>query len=292
VADLEAVLIADVDARLSRWRQECAGRPEVERSRLLLLALEREQIVAVAYREESVAGRVAQLDVGDHARALIRQTLVWIWKDEQLHAEYTRGLLLEAGGLAPALVVYGRQLQGAVSGWTASSTAAIRVSFMLGYDRADRSNVTDPGLVDLLARYLRRHGVADVAVLEAPTVYGNLFCGRSVAEVASYFGFTSPAYRIVDIGTDLRAQAFDRGFVQKVSSCAACCVPPGPATPRPARWPSPTAGRWSGRRSWPPPSAPACWTCWPAGLPSPSSPNGPAAPGRNGSRPGSRSAPS
>jgi hypothetical protein len=44
-----------------------------------LLALEREQIVAVA-------GRVAELDVGDRARALIRQTLVWIWKDEQLHA--------------------------------------------------------------------------------------------------------------------------------------------------------------------------------------------------------------
>jgi uncharacterized protein (DUF362 family) len=97
-------------------------------------------------------------------------------------------------------------------------SAAIRVSFMLGYDRADRSNVTDPELVDLLARYLRRHGVADVAVLEAPTVYGNLFSGRSVAEVASYFGFTSPAYRVVDIGADLRDQAFDRGFVQKAIS--------------------------------------------------------------------------
>jgi uncharacterized protein (DUF362 family) len=397
VADLEAVLIEDVGVLLSRWRRECAGRPGVERSRLLLLALEREQIVAVAYREEAVAGRVAQLDVGDQARALIRQTLVWIWKDEQLHAEFTRGLLLEAGGLASSLVVYGRQVQGALSGWTSSTatnriarsaplrtgaagtlvaaaraarrmppalaselryqtfrkycalnvalessaefayrrlvevarsaeervafdriradearhaeafrlltevitdddrladgvsaedlaarlarispwfipaaqrpgtgaeagqrsfgsgarvvvrggrtdadkpavlsecldragldqlarrarSAAIRVSFMLGYDRADRSNVSDPELVDLLARYLRRRGVADVAVLEAPTVYGNLFSGRSVASVARYFGFTSPAYRIVDIGADMRAWAFDRGFVQKAIS--------------------------------------------------------------------------
>ena len=64
-------------------------------------------------------------------------------------------------------------------------SAAIRVSFMLGYDRADRSNVNDPELVDVLARYLRRHGVDDVAVLEAPTVYGNLFAHRSVAEVAA-----------------------------------------------------------------------------------------------------------
>jgi len=402
VADLEAVLIEDVGVLLSRWRRECAGRPEAERSRLLLLALEREQIVAVAYREEAVAGRVAELDVGDQARALIRQTLVWIWKDEQLHAEFTRGLLLEAGGLASSLVVYGRQAQGALSGWTSSTatnriarsaplrsgaagalvaaakaarrmppalaselryqtfrkycalnvalessaefayrrlvevarsaeervaferiradearhaeafrlltevitdddrladgvsaedlavrlgrispwfipaaqrprtgagtrfegtgqrsfgsgarvvvrggrtdagkpavlsecldragldelagrarSAAIRVSFMLGYDRADRSNVSDPELVDLLARYLRRRGVADVAVLEAPTVYGNLFSGRSVASVARYFGFASPAYRIVDIGADMRAWAFDRGFAQKTIS--------------------------------------------------------------------------
>jgi rubrerythrin/uncharacterized protein (DUF362 family) len=397
LADLEAVLLEDVRVLLDRWRREFAGRPAAERERLLLLALEREQIVAVAYREEAVAGRVAELDVGDAARALIRQTLMWIWKDEQLHAEYLRGLLLESGGLASSLVVYGRQIQGALSGWTSAtatqrqaqsaplrtgaagvliavarglhrmpealarelryqtfrrycalnvaleasaefayrrlvqvaaseeeraafdrirgdearhtrafrlltdvltgddhlvaglsvqrlagqlseispwflpaaqraagtgpaplrsfgsrapvvvrsgradgdkaaileqcldraglgtlasraSLAAIRVSFMLGYDRADRSNINDPELVDILARYLRRHGAEDVAVLEAPTVYGNLFANRSVASVASYFGFDSPAYRIVDIGEDLRACAFDRGFVQKAIS--------------------------------------------------------------------------
>ena len=43
-----------------------------------------------------------------------------------------------------------------------------------------------------------RCGVEDVAVLEAPTVYGNLFANRSVAAVARYFGFDSPEYRIVD----------------------------------------------------------------------------------------------
>lgn len=97
-------------------------------------------------------------------------------------------------------------------------SAAIRVSFMLGYDRSDHSNVNDPDLVDCLARYLRRHGVPDVAVLEAPTVYGSLFANRSVASVAAYFGFNSPSYRIVDISQDLRARTFDRGFVQKAIS--------------------------------------------------------------------------
>ncbi len=397
MTELEAVLLEDVGLQLDRWRREFAGRPEAERARLLLFALEREQIVAVAYREEAVAGRVAELNVSEDARALIRQTLIWIWKDEQLHSEFTRGLLLDSRGLASSLVVYGRQIQGALSGWTSSTatnretgsapfrtgaasvlvaaagathrmpaalaaelryqtfrrycalnvaleasaefayrrlvqvassdeeraafdrirddearhteafrlltdaltdddclvddmpaerlaeqlsrisawfvpatqrvtaaeparrrsfatrapvvvrsgradsdksavlqecldraglatlasrarSVAIRASFMLGYDHDDRSNVNDPELVDILARYLRRHGAADVAVLEAPTVYGNLFANRSVASVASYFGFDSPAYRIVDISQDMQACVFDRGFVQKAIS--------------------------------------------------------------------------
>ena len=396
MTSLESELLGDVQRQLDRWAIEFAGRPGSERKRLLLLALEREQIVAVAYREEAVAARVAALEVGDDVRALIHQTLVWIWKDEQMHAEYLRGELLGVGGLGPTAVVYGRQIQGAISGWTSATSnhrrprtapfrtgaasalvfvagalgrippalkgelrfqtfhrycelnvaleasaelayrrlveltdteaerqtmerirldearhrdafalltevlgdddrleppwsirslterfsaisewfipaglrpaeegkaaasfcsrrpvavgtgrndrekvavlescldraglaalasrsayAAIRVSFMLGYDRRDRSNVNDPELVDAVARYLIRHGVEDVAVLEAPTVYGNAYGNRSVQSVASYFGFDSPAYRVVDIGRNLRPCTYERGFVQHAIS--------------------------------------------------------------------------
>ncbi len=400
MSELEDVMLAEVDGLLARWRREYAGRPAEEAEHLWLLALEREQIVAVAYREESVAGRVDALALGDDLRSTLRQTLVWIWKDEELHAEYLRGVLLQRGGLASSMVVYGRQLQGALSGWvtatehhrdprtaplrtgaasvlvavagatgripramqhelrfqtfrrycelnvvlemtaerayrrlvelattddereifarirddeqrhtdafrvlasalteaddladgwteenvidalsgisvwfvpaslrsglvadvdddrartfgtgapvvvrsgrsdrdklgvledvldraglgeraTGARTAAIRVSFMLGYDRADRSNVNDPELVAGVARYLRWHGIEDVAVLEAPTVYGNLFGHRSVAEVARYFGFESADHRIVDIGDDLRRFRFERGLVQEAIS--------------------------------------------------------------------------
>jgi uncharacterized protein (DUF362 family) len=403
-SELERLLLEDVRQLLERWSAEYADRPQLERHRLLLLALEREQIVAVAYREEAVAGRVAALDIGEDARDLVRQTLIWTWKDEQLHAEYLRGELLRTGGLLSTAVVYGRQLQGALSGWTSAtsnlrdsktapfragaasilvaaagltgqippvlrrelryqtfhrycqlnvaleasaelayrrlvelsddpverqavdriredearhtaafrllagaltdddrlvssasvdllvsqmavisvwfvparlraaivetgtepslavanggrprsfasrqrvavgngsdnrqkeavledcldraglderarsvSSAAIRASFMLGYDRRDRSNVNDPEMVDLLARYLRRRGVSDVMVLEAPTVYGNDYTHRSVAEVARYFGFESPAYRLVDISEDMRPFTYERGLVQ------------------------------------------------------------------------------
>jgi len=394
---LETDLLQDVQNQLDRWTLECAGDPQSERKKLLLLALEREQIVAVAYREEAVAGRVAQLPVGDQVRALFHQTLVWIWKDEQMHAEYLRGELLRLGGLGSSAVVYGRQIQGAISGWTSATSthrrlraapfragaasvlisvagalgripsalegelrfqtfrrycelnialessaelayrrlialtdadgeqrtlerirsdevrhreafslmtdilttddrlarhdsldsltarfaeispwfipatlrtakagpaarvvfgsrrpvavgsgrsdrdkiavlescldraglgtlaskathAVIRVSFMLGYDRRDRSNINDPELVGAVAHYLLRHGVRDVAVLEAPTVYGNSYCNRSVRAVASYFGFESPSYRVVDISQDLRPITYERGFVQQAIS--------------------------------------------------------------------------
>jgi uncharacterized protein (DUF362 family) len=391
-------MLAEVEGLLERWRQEDAGRPDEEAGRLWLLALEREQIVAVAYREESVAGRVDELAISNELRAVIRQTLVWIWKDEELHAEYLRGILLRRGGLGSSIVVYGRQLQGAVSGWVTATEhhrdprtaplrtgaasalvavagltgriprvmqrelrfqtfrrycelnvvlemtaelayrrlvelavddderdvftrirddeqrhtdafrvltaalsdtgelvggwtdadvtrelgaisewflpatmrpanaglgsrprrfgsgarvavgrgrtdhdklavlddcldraglaecaagarrAAIRVSFMLGYDRADRSNVNDPELVAGVAAYLHRIGVEEVAVLEAPTVYGNLFARRSVAEVARYFGFDDSQYQVVDIGSDLRPFRFERGLVQEAIS--------------------------------------------------------------------------
>ena len=397
MSQLEDVMLAEVRELLAGWRVQYADRPGFEADHLWLLALEREQIVAVAYREEAVAGRVDSLPLSEVLRAVIRQTLVWIWKDEELHAEYLRGILLGRGGLASSLVVYGRQLQGALSGWVTATgnhrdphtaplrsgaagalvavaglmgrvppvmqqelrfhtfrrycelnvvlettaelayrrlielakddaeletlgrirddeerhtdafrvlasaltpddclaadrteaevidelagisvwflpadlrpssvshalprtfgtgapvvvrsgrsdadkravleecldraglaaradgarSAAIRVSFMLGYDRRDRSNVNDPELLELLAAYLHRHGVDDVAVLEAPTVYGNLFDHRSVNEVAAYFGFTSDEYRVIDIGADLRAFTFERGLVQQAIS--------------------------------------------------------------------------
>lgn len=394
--DLESALLDDVRWQLERSRAEFAGRPDLEREQLWLLALEREQIVAVAYREEAVAGRVDTLEVSDELRSLIRQTLVWIWKDEALHAEYLRGLLLKRGGFTASMVVYGRQLQGALSGWVSSTehhlnarsaplrtgtaralvtvagllgrippalrrelryqtfqrycdlnvaleataelayrrlvelattdqerdtferirsdeerhktafrvlssaldardrlragesveqmrralsaispwfcpavqrpvpggqgrrafgrsgtvvvrggdddhdklttlrtcldraglaelacharTAAVRLSFMLGYDRRDRSNVNDPEIVEALAMYLHDHGVEDVAMLEAPTVYDHSFANRSVAHVATYLGFRSPAYRVVDIRQDLRPFTFERGFVQQAIS--------------------------------------------------------------------------
>jgi uncharacterized protein (DUF362 family) len=93
-------------------------------------------------------------------------------------------------------------------------TVAIKPSFMLGYRASDRSVLTDPALVEELAAYLRRQGVGDVAVVEGRNLYDAFFDHRAVAEVARYFGFASPHYRLVDASEEQVEHTFDRGMAQ------------------------------------------------------------------------------
>jgi uncharacterized protein (DUF362 family) len=92
------------------------------------------------------------------------------------------------------------------------SRAVIKASFSLGYDRRDQSMVTDPDVLDEVARYLRAHGADDVAVVEAPSLYDQFYEHRSVPELARYFGYTSDAYRIVDLEADQVPHKFQRGL--------------------------------------------------------------------------------
>jgi hypothetical protein len=69
-------VVDEIHEVLGRWASRLAGRPEVERRRLLLLALEREQLVTVAYGEEVMAARLGQLDLAPELRRLVHQPLV------------------------------------------------------------------------------------------------------------------------------------------------------------------------------------------------------------------------
>ena len=93
-------------------------------------------------------------------------------------------------------------------------TVAIKPTFMLGCHKDDTSIVTDPVLVEELARYVREHGADDVVVVEGPTVYDQFFGGRGVRDVARYFGFTSAAYRVVDLGDEQVSYTYARGMAQ------------------------------------------------------------------------------
>jgi uncharacterized protein (DUF362 family) len=398
--DVAAELVAEVTSLLDECAERYPTRPDLQLRRILLLALEREQTVTVAYRDTVLAARLDTLPIPADVRRLMRHCLAWAWKDEGLHADYLRGWLLRTGHPEPAAVIFAHQLEGAISGWvtavrqhdhmveaptrTAAATVllagarlvgrippllarelrttsfkrylllnvalertaeigyeravvlaesdaerevfdriradenshcrafrllaealddddflapgasaerlatdlaevskffvpgelrrsgsarpsalgsgaavwvhrgtshdqleevltrtlddaglggliesrkgeeavtvAIRASFMFGYHRDDRSNITDPAVIEGIASYLRRHGATDVAVVEAPTVYGGYFGGRSVAEVAEYFGFRSDLYRVVDASSDQTPCSYERGLGQHTIS--------------------------------------------------------------------------
>jgi hypothetical protein len=383
------VIYQQFEKELAEWRRRDAGLPRREMVRLLLLALEREEIVSVGYREAMIARRMATMPIGPRLRELIQHALNWAWKDEEMHAIYLRGAILRLGGRTLRARAYLRQVAGAIAGWsssvqqhvrwrqapaarslaglivaagtitgqvprdvrkhlryspfrdfclfnvdaeltarlcydrmidlapeltemppslvddlrrvrddeerhariftilaevldardclgpgltpddvaarigavgedfrprslrraatphplgaggrvwvargnspeekrstfrrllddsgleirlrererelgkpTGSLRVAVKPTFMLGYHTKDRSILTDPELLADLADHLRAVGCADVAVVEAPNIYDRFYAGRSVAEVARYFGFDAPSYRLVDL---------------------------------------------------------------------------------------------
>lgn len=387
-------MLADTERELAA----IAAVPQQQRfPKLLLLALEREQIAAVAYSEDLVSDRIASLPVAAETRELVSRIVKWTQRDEALHAQYMRGLLLQSlrgstrQRIAPTVVVLAHQLVGSVSGWVSAVShhhdaeswglrriiasgaiglgkiggripdglgdeltyrgfrrfcmlnvvleetavlsyermiallshpdqiesftrvlederrhsavfsvlvdafgdddklrpgtthadlvervrevspwflpaddrgggsslgkgslvhvergepgqleasleaaldgggleaivranpgpVAVRCNFMMGYDRQDMSNVVHPEAMEALARKLHEWGATDVALVETPQAYDRFFANRSVAEVATYFGFDSPLYRIVDVSQDTREIDFERGLVTSLIS--------------------------------------------------------------------------
>ncbi|MHB2018147.1 MAG: DUF362 domain-containing protein [Candidatus Xenobia bacterium] len=107
-------------AELASWAQQYRDDPKGELQALCLLSLEREQMVTVAYSEEMLKQRVLELQVPDDVRDLIRQALLWAWKDEQMHAIYIRGALLKMSGKAIGWQTFAHQVMGAVAGWASA----------------------------------------------------------------------------------------------------------------------------------------------------------------------------
>jgi len=110
----------EFELELTRLRRQFAAAPRRELIRLFLMALEREEIVSIAYREEAIAARLARMPIDREVRELIRHALVWAWKDEEMHAIYIRGAILRSGGPLLRATAYAHQLAGALGGWAAS----------------------------------------------------------------------------------------------------------------------------------------------------------------------------
>ncbi|HEU4389745.1 MAG TPA: DUF362 domain-containing protein, partial [Blastocatellia bacterium] len=390
---------------LSDWDRKYAGKPAQEIIKLFLLALEREQIVSIAYSEDVLEHRLSALAVPGDVRDIFRSALVWAWKDESMHAIYVRGALLKYRNLALRTLAFSKQAAGAIGGWAASvrqhllwteapvsstlaaavtwagyltgkvpgavrkhldygsfrdfcrynedaeQTAwlcfkrlgelarqdsgigptliedidrmqededrhrrvfsllaesltdrdelvegvtaatlaervrdvsdvflprslrhgiaganplgsggkvwvrkghrlseklsifrdllveselrallesraealgkpvrqlhvAIKPTFMMGYHLKDMSPVTDPELVEELARHVRNSGCEDIAVVEQRNIYDHFYRNRTVANVARYLGFRSELYRVVDVSEEQVPHSYDRGLGQ------------------------------------------------------------------------------
>ena len=85
------------ELELASLGRKYAGHPRRQMIRLFLLALEREEIVSVGLPRRS-----DRCPAGYHAylgqeREIIRHALLWIWKDEEMHAIYIRGAIFKVG---------------------------------------------------------------------------------------------------------------------------------------------------------------------------------------------------
>jgi len=105
---------------LKAWEAKYTGRPRDELIGLCLMALEREELVSVGYREELMTQRLSAMPLSPAVRELMRHALIWAWRDEEMHSIYIRGALLKYGGPLLQVRAFAQQMGGLVGGWAGS----------------------------------------------------------------------------------------------------------------------------------------------------------------------------
>jgi hypothetical protein len=105
---------------LAAWQKKYVARPREELLGLCLMALEREELVTVGYREELMTKRLAGMPLSEPVRELISHALIWAWRDEEMHTIYIRGALLKLGRPLLRVKTFGQQFGGMLGGWAGS----------------------------------------------------------------------------------------------------------------------------------------------------------------------------
>lgn len=110
----------EFERELLKLQRTCGGDTRREVIQLFLLALEREELVSIGYRESLMEQRLADMPIADDVREIIRHALVWIWKDEEMHTIYIRGAILKLGSWRLRVQALLTQFAGGLGGWASS----------------------------------------------------------------------------------------------------------------------------------------------------------------------------
>ncbi|MEM7039069.1 MAG: hypothetical protein AAF570_18975, partial [Bacteroidota bacterium] len=113
-------------AELDKIRARARGNTRKELMQLLLMALEREEMVTHAYRAALIEERLERMPVPEEVRRLIRHAMLWVWADEDMHVVYTRGALMRVGNFWLKNRAMMSQAAGAIGGWAASVVQHVR----------------------------------------------------------------------------------------------------------------------------------------------------------------------
>jgi len=139
-------ILAECAALLAQLRNQYVGDPDGEYERLARLALEREQLVSYAYRDDILGRRLDGLIAPLEVVEVMRHAFTQVWRDEEAHTVLIRGTMLGAATTASSLALTTiEQTAGWLAGWSSSlkhhvprSSAPLRSVLVDGLAQAAR----------------------------------------------------------------------------------------------------------------------------------------------------------
>jgi uncharacterized protein (DUF362 family) len=93
------------------------GRPDRELLEHLVVAVQRERVAAVGFDTRRLGERLAGAPLPDEVRQAIVRSVAQIWLDENMHARYVLGVLLQQPRLRFQLEALFENIEGGVGGW-------------------------------------------------------------------------------------------------------------------------------------------------------------------------------
>ena len=114
------ILTRAIRAEIEERRARNPGRPDRELLEHVLVALQRERVVAVGFDTVRLGERMARTALPVEARSILTRAVGQIWLDENMHARYLIGLLDQQANLALQIDAMGQSMQGGMAGWVVS----------------------------------------------------------------------------------------------------------------------------------------------------------------------------